>query len=286
MSAVPTAVPALLALLAAAGFGLSDFVAGVASRRAAPATVAVVAQGSGGLAALVVALVAGASLGTHTAVWGAVAGIGSGAGTLALYRGLSVGRMSVVAPVSAVVSAALPTLVGVLGGERPPALAWCGIALAIPATALVSMVGDTNDDGRSSGLVEGLLAGAGFTLMYIGLHQAGSGHGTWPVVLEMLVSLVVVGPAAWLAARGRDRALPITARGAGSAAAAGVLAAAAGVLFLVASGRGGLALAAVITSLYPAVTVLLARIVLAEPIRRVQAAGLVLAAISVAFASG
>jgi drug/metabolite transporter (DMT)-like permease len=279
-----TAVPALLALLAALGFGLSDYVAGVASRRTASSVVAVVVQASGGLVALVVALVSGALIGGHTVVWGLVAGFGSGVGTLALYRGLAVGRMSVVAPVSAVVSAALPTLVGVFGGERPPALAWCGIALAIPATALVSMVGDS-PPGTSSGLTEGLVAGLGFTVLFVGLHQAGTGNGSWPVALEMLSSLLVIGPVAWIATRGAAPGPGITGRGVLDAIGAGLLAGAAGAFFLASSGRGGLALAAVITSLYPAFTVILARVLLAEPIRKVQAVGLALAALSVAFAS-
>lgn len=274
---------AILALLAAAGFGVSDFVAGLASKRSHSAVVTTVAESAGGLTALVLALVAGASTTLPALGWGVVGGVGSAFGTLALYRGLAVGRMAVVAPVSAVTSASLPVLLGVALGERPGGVAWLGILLAVPATALVSRVGD--DHGGRSGLLEGLVAGLGFSLIYLGLDRAGDNHGTWPVAAEMITSALLTAPLTiWvLRSRSNDpgglaRADRLSLVG---AVVAGLLVTAASVAFLASSARGGLAVAAVVTSLYPAFTVLLAWLLLREPVRHVQAVGLLAAAASV-----
>jgi drug/metabolite transporter (DMT)-like permease len=131
-------VTVLLSLLAAASYGLSDFIGGVVSKRVSPWAVALSAQLGG--AALILALTLGVD-GDPTRTdlwWGAAAGIGNGVGTAFLYRGLSLGRMGVVAPVSGVGAALLPVVVGVSSGERPAALAWLGIAVAFPAIWLVS----------------------------------------------------------------------------------------------------------------------------------------------------
>jgi drug/metabolite transporter (DMT)-like permease len=306
----------MLAVASAACFGASDFVAGIASRRTSAAAVGVVVQTTAAILAAGFALASGVTIGSHGVLWSAVAGVGSGIGTFGLYRGLARGRMSVVAPVAALTSAALPVLVGIALGEQPGTLAWAGIALALPATALVASVGETGAD-RPSGIRDALLAGLGFTVLYVGLHEAGHDSGTWPVVVQMACSLVVLVPIAvaglvrragqtnQVGASGRPD--PIDRAGAGNRAGrlgraaclvragavrrrrlsavtasvfAGALGAAAAGLF-VAAAAGGLAIAAVLTSLFPAFTVLLARAVLHEPIRHAQAIGLVAAAVAV-----
>ena len=170
----------LFALLAAAGYGFADFIAGVCSRRSNATLVSMFSQGVAGIVVLILTLISGTANSTNAMLWGACAGVGSAFGVLSLYRGFSIGRISVVAPVSAVTAATVPTLVGVLLGERPSTIAWLGIALAIPATALIGRVGDEHIG--PSGFLEGLGAGIAFSVMFIGMHGAGNAAGMWPVV--------------------------------------------------------------------------------------------------------
>jgi len=267
-----------LALGAALAYGLSDFLGGLAARRLHVTIVTLVVQAAGAVLALAVAVGAGAASSGTVAAWGAVAGVGSAVGTLALYRGLAVGRMAVVAPVSAVTTAAIPAVVGIIGGEQLSALGWVGVAVAVPATVLVSRVPDSHEG--PTGVREALLAGVGFAVLFLGLHRAGTGAGTWPVAWEMVVSTALLVPFAWVAWRGPQRGswsrTPVLTALVGS-----VLVLAGSQLFLVASSHG-LAIASVVTSMYPAFTVLLAIGVLRERTGPAQAVGLGLAAASVA----
>ncbi|SDS19890.1 Uncharacterized membrane protein [Nocardioides scoriae] len=277
----------LLALGAAVAYGLSDFVAGVASRRTSAWAVAVVGSAVGGLLSVGLALVLPGRAGVDDLAWGALAGVGNGLGGAFLYRGLSRARMGVVGPVSAVGAAVLPVAVGVLGGERPAALVWLGIVAALPGIWLVAREpAAAADDGASSpgsspagaGLVDGLLAGAGFGLLFAALGQVPDGAGYWPVavsqgvgVLSVVVLATLLG-GAWVP---RDRTA--LAGGAG----AGALSVVAVVGFLLATQQGLLTVSAVLASLYPAATVLLAALLLHERVHRVQGAGLALCAVSV-----
>ena len=268
---------ALLALLAAVGYGLSDFLGGVCARRAPVAIVSLAAQAAGALVAVVAALVLGAVSTSSVLGWSALAGVGSALGTIALFRGLSVGRISIVAPVSALTAAALPAVLGVAQGERPSPLAWLGIALTLPAVWLVSRVPD--DHTGPTGLPEAIAAGVGISLIYIGLNRAGNGSGTWPVAWEMLVATLLLSPVGWRAwsrEPGGTLSIPAVA----SAATAGCISVAASLCYLAAS-VSGLAVAAVIASLYPAFTVLLALLFLHEWVHLIQTVGLGLAATSV-----
>ncbi|HEX7084376.1 MAG TPA: EamA family transporter [Gaiellaceae bacterium] len=276
----------LLGLASALCYGTSDFVAGAAGRRADPALVAVLAQPFGLVAAIVaVAVLPAHHPGGAALAWGALSGLGSGLGTIALYRGLATGRMSVVAPLSALLTIALPVLVGVGLGDRLSALAWVGVALAPPAVLLVSVHAATGGGGeRHGGAVAGLAAGVAFALLFIGLARAGTGAGAWPLVPGQAVAVAVV--AAFAASR-RD-ALRARTRGRAvwrEAVAAGVLAGVANLAYLAATGHGQLAVVAVLAGLYPAATVLLARAVLHERWGRVQAAGLLVAAAAIALIS-
>lgn len=275
-------VTVILALSSAVMYGLSDFLGGVLGRRTSIWSLAIVTQ----VAAF--ALIGGAGLllgGRPEPVdwaWGALAGIGTGVGTAFLYRGLARHRMGVVAPLSAVGAAMLPVVVGLVAGERPPLASWIGIGVAIPAIWLISGAansGVTRTDGRAlpPGVFDGLVAGLGFGLMFSALGQVPETAGLGPLSAAEASSIVAVAAVAllmrepWLP---RDRAslggLPV-----------GALAAAASVLFLFATQTGLLAVASVLTSLYPAFTVLLAALVLREPIHRGQAVGLGLAVAAV-----
>jgi drug/metabolite transporter (DMT)-like permease len=272
-------VSVILALGSAIAYGLSDFLGGVFSRRSQVWPVAVAVQVGGAVFVLLAALAVPGDPSGRSLLWGALSGLGSGLGTVFLYRGFSTGRMSVVAPVSAVGSALLPVLVGVITGDRPSLLAWLGIVCALPAIWLVSAgEGDEGLTGEpvadaGTGVLDGVLAGLGFGFLFVALGQVPAGAGLLPAGLGLAASVpVVVGLAvvmrqSWVP-RGRDAA---------PAFAVGGLAAAATVLFQLASQSGLLAVVSVLSALYPAFTVLLAVLVLREHIHRGQAVGLALA---------
>lgn len=276
---------ALLGLLAAVAYGTSDFTAGVASRRFAPGAVTAVAQ-IFGLITAAVALVLFPGAGPTVAVlgWGAISGLGSAMGTLSLYHGLSAGRMSVVATLSAVLTAVIPAVVGLASGDHLSILAIVGIVLAIPAIGLVSWQ-RTTDGGTAAraGVIYGVLAGLGFALLFIALDRAGTHSGAWPLLPGQAVSVLLVIPFALHAVASSGK--PSRAAGA-LTIGAGVIGGTANLLFLAAAGRGQLAVVAVLTALYPAVTVVLARAFLAERWTRLQAVGLLTAAVAITLVSG
>jgi uncharacterized membrane protein len=281
-------VAVLLGLGAALAYGLSDFLGGLVSRRVHYAIVALVGYATACIALVAVVLLSGSPAPTPNAVfWGAVSGLGAGLGTLALYRGLARGRMGVVAPLSGLGTAVLPVLVGVFLGDRPSAVAWLGIAAALPAIWLVSTSGDGGDGGderRSAGLsegvVDGLLAGVGFAILLVALDFAGGESGYWPVLASEAAGLVVM--AVFLALIRRSVTERRLSRGVlAGGVAVGLLGGAAVVSYHLSTQEGLLSIVAVLTSLYPAVTVVLAAAFLREAITRRQAAGLALAAISV-----
>ena len=275
----------VLALLSALLYGLSDFVGGLVSRRVSAWPAAVVGQLSSTVCTAAVALfLAGDPAPVHLA-WGALAGVGAGTGTAFLNRGLSSGRMGVVAPVSAVGAAIVPVVVGALGGERPGVLMWLGIVLAIPAIWLISTVPDVpaghERASLAEGLVDGVLAGLGFGGLFAALGQVPDDAGLWPLALAQACSvLAVIGLALAL----RKQWVP---RGPGLAWAAttGPLGASATLAFLLATHHGYLTLAGVLASFYPAATVLLAVGVLGERVHRSQGLGLALAAVTVTLVS-
>ena len=273
----------VLALASAALYGLSDFLGGVVSRRVPVWQVAVVTQLAALVAIGLAAMLLPADPRPQDLAWGAVAGVGTGAGTAFLYRGLSGGRMGIVAPLSAVGAALLPVIVGIVTGERPPLLAWIGIGLALPAIWLVSSAADPVDVGGAphplgEGVVDGLLAGVGFGVMFAALGQVPEAAGLQPLAVAELTSIPsVIGLALLMGQRWLPRD-----RGSWNGIVIGGLAAGASVLFLFATQSGLLAIASVLSSLYPAFTVLLAATILRERIHVGQGIGLVLAVGAVA----
>jgi drug/metabolite transporter (DMT)-like permease len=232
--------------------------------------------------------------GLRAVAWGGVAGLAGMAGALALYVGYRHAAFSVAGPLSAVGAAGFSVLAGLLLGERPTAFALTGIVLALPAIIGVSATarsasGPPEDGGGPApdpraarhraelGVVYGLVAGACFALLFIGLDEAGSGSGLWPVFSGQILALAGV---ACVAAVTRDLRLP-EARGGWLAALTGLMGSPATILYFVATHHGLLAVTAVITSLYPAVTILLARVLLGERLTAFRLGGLVLAAASV-----
>lgn len=270
---------ALLALSAAAAYGAGDFLGGVASRRA-PATAVVFWSHVVGLVLMLAAapLVGGDVTGRALAV-GAGAGLIGAAGVTLFYRALAVGTMSVVAPVAGLLSAAVPVVAGVGTGERPSTAALVGIVLALMAITLVSResgpTAATAGPG-TRGLGLALAAGLGFGLFFVLLSEAGDGTGIWPLVgaRGASVSLFALLGVAGLTAVAPPRAAAAAAVGAGA------LDAAANAFYVLALSEGLLSIVAVLTALYPAGTVVLARYVLCERMSRTQQAGLAFAGVA------
>ena len=310
----------VLALASAIGYGGSDFAAGLASRSAGVIQVTLLASAVSAIV-VTAALPFAASHppGAAALAWGAVAGLGGTMGALALYLGFRHAAFSVAGPISAVGAAGFSVLAGLLLGERPTALALTGIVLALPAivgvsasaasgtvasaasgtvadaasgtaadaasgTAASAASGTVADaasrttTGRPiAGAAAGLVAGACFALLFIGLDRAGSGSGLWPVAATQAAELAV---ALAVALATRNVRLPgprprLLAGITGATGAAGTI------LFFFATHKGFLAVTAVLTSLYPAVTIVLARTVLGERLTALRLAGLVLAGVCV-----
>ncbi|NUR09512.1 MAG: DMT family transporter [Nocardioidaceae bacterium] len=275
----------LLALASALFYGLSDFLGGIVSRRTSAWQVAVLGQSSSTVCTAVLALF---STGHPVAAdyrWAVLAGVGSGIGTGFLYRGFAAGRMSVVAPVSAVGAALVPVVAGVLTGERPTLVVWLGILAALPGIWLVSSTPDDPLDVQhpprrgsfAAGAVDGVLAGLGFGLLFACLGQIPDSAGLWPLTLTQLVSVPAV---IVLALMLRVSWVPRDRR-AGWAVLCGPLGTGATLAFLLATQQGFLTVAGVLSSLYPASTVLLAALLLHERIHRAQGVGLVLCGLAV-----
>jgi drug/metabolite transporter (DMT)-like permease len=276
---------ALLALGAALGYGLGDFWAGLASRDLGAGPVAGASQSLGLAAALVAVVLFGGHPSATALGWGAVSGLGSALGTLSLYHGLAIGRMSVVATLSAVLTAIVPVVVGLAGGDHLGVRAGTGIVLAVPAIVLVSWTrAPAEQRSRPSGALYGALAGVGFAVLLVALDRARRHSGAWPLVPGQAVAVAGVAPFVLRARRHRPRTRP-RPRATALAVGAGVLSGASNILFLASTRHGALAVVAVLTALYPVVTVVLARFVLGERWTRGQAGGLVLAAVAVALVS-
>lgn len=282
----------LLAVCASALFGVADFLGGSSARRIQPTISSFASQVAGLVVLTTAAFVTGGLLLGPDLALGALGGAIGAVSIWLFYRGLSLGAMSVVAPVSAVTSAVVPILVGVAIGESPAPVSWLGVALALPAVVLISREGTAGAENRQdepieeratpssnrAGVTAGLLAGAGFGAFVTLLTRTSSESGIWPLVSARAVaSLLTLGAMAatgliWKISRGRGLNLAL---------GAGVLDATSNVLILEAGRRGLLVLVGVIGSLYPATTVLLARVVLAEKLQRHQVLGLALAVVAI-----
>ena len=292
----------ILALAAAVLYGTADFLGGVASRRASVFAVLALTVPAGAVVMLLVALLgqvpaiggllghgglgSPASVGDWSAVgWAAASGVCGAVGLVAFYAGFATAPISVVAPVAALVSAVLPVGVAIVGGERPAATVIAGGLICLVAVVLVSAQPADHGGGRRlitperlRALGYGAAAGAGFGLFFIFLKNAGQSGVLWPVAISRSAGTVV---AFGLALATRTR--PPWGRGGitGIALISGAVDAAANVCYILATRAGLFGLAVVITSLYPGMTVLLARVLLGERMRWLQRAGLLLAAAGV-----
>lgn len=269
----------MLALTAAVAWGGADYMGGVTGRRAPPVSVAFASQLVGLVALVVLAPLAPAPLRLADVAWGAGAGLGTAVGVALLFHGLAVGQMSVVAPVTAVGGASIPVLFGLVTGERPPAAALAGVVVALAAVALLCLFpgddaggtdGEPRPGGRRAGLLMGLVSGAGFGAYFVFLGRAGHDAGLWPLLGSRATSVIVLATVVLLTGRSL---LPVgTGR---DVSVIGALDVVANVSYLLATRRGLLSIVALLASLYPASTVVLARVLLRERLSPAQVVGLV-----------
>jgi drug/metabolite transporter (DMT)-like permease len=274
-------------LLAALGYGVSDFVGGVASRRVAALRVVIVSYPVSVAVALLSVPFLRGSPSTAALLWGAGAGVVGGLAIWWFYRALAAGPMSVVSPLTGVFAAGIPVLVGLVSGERPRVLAYIGIALALVAVVLASRDTGPGSAGLDAGTDRGpgrprftaavalptLGAGIAFACDFMALHQIGGGAGMWPMVVSR-TSATAVG---WTAALSGRQFAPPAGRTRWLACGAGVMDVSANAAMMYAYHGGLLSLVTVIGALYPASTVLLAMVVLGERLGRAQQVGMLLA---------
>lgn len=271
-----------LSLAAAVVFGVADFLGGVATRRGSALSTAACSFLAGLLMVVLLLPVLPGELTGRALALGAAAGVAGGGSIALLFRGLARGPMSVVAPVTALAAAAVPVLAGVAAGERPTPLAVAGTLVALVAVVLVSRhtaphAQATARTALTDSVLLALTAGTGFGVFFVLLEQAGAEAGLWPLVSARVAALALFAVTALAVGRSlvpTRVALPMVL-------ATGVLDMAANVLYLLAIREGLLSLVAVIVALYPAITVLLARLMLGERLQPAQCWGLAASALSV-----
>jgi len=279
-----------LGLTAAVLYGSGDFIGGMATRKLPVLPVLLLADTAGLIVALAVALASPGRAGLAGLAWGISAGLIGGGGLIIFYIGLATGPMSVVAPVSGLVSTVLPVGVALAEGERPGLGVYLGAVLCLVAIVMTSSAGDgagtpgaagcAGRPGRGRAIAYGVVAGAAFGLFFLLIRNAGQSGEFWPVAAGRIGELAVV----LIAAAALRRSLsPGRADGRLllAAAGAGAIDVVANLCYVGATRAGAFGLAVVLASLYPGFTVLLARVVLGERLRWVQRAGLALAAIGI-----
>jgi drug/metabolite transporter (DMT)-like permease len=264
-----------LALASAASYGAADFLGGIAAKRAPTVVIACVAQLAGlVLLVLVLPLLPSGSPLRSDYLWGAASGVAGGTGVALLYRALAVGTMSIVAPATAVCAAAVPVVVAFALGERPGALAVVGIVLAAMAIVLLSRGASLDEMPKAqSGLALALMSGVAVGVFFLCLARTSENAGIWPLIAGRAVSVPLFVAMAAIS----GNSVRLERRVAGTAIGCGTLDMLANALYLVATREGPLSLVATLASLYPASTVLLARVTLGERLSRSQALGVVCA---------
>lgn len=279
-------MPYLLALGAGLFFGGADFLGGLAARRISTIITVAVSQCTGFLVLLVVTpLLPDASPSREDLLWGAAAGLSGGMGVALLYRALAIGTMAIVAPITAVCAVTVPVLIAVVLGERPTLLATAGIVLAIVAIALVSQgqaaaapdAPPHADRPSTAAISIALMSGLAFGVFFFAFAQTGADAGLWPLLVARALSTTLFTITAVVTAQ----SLRMTPHVLGIVVASGLIDMLANVFYLLASRGVPLSVVATLASLYPASTVLLARLFLAERLTRRQSVGVVCALVAV-----
>lgn len=279
----------VLASAAALAYGVADVLGGLVSRRASPNAVVCASYPASAVLVIASLWILPGRLSQEAWSMGLAGGAVGALGVVLLYQAMAAAPISLVAPCTAVCTALVPVVFGVLEGDRPSASRWAGVALAVIAVCLVtrrprlvarSAVAVAMVNAKAVGLAA--VAGASFGIYFVLLAQPASSTGAWPVVVARAAGASCILLVAW-----RKRSLlPVRGRNLVLAVNAGALDAAGNLLFLTATRHGNLASAGLVTALYPTVTVLLATLVLREPTHRAQRVGFALAGASVVLIAG
>ena len=263
----------LWALGSAVLYGAADFTGGIATRRASTIPIVLLSQLSGLVSLLLLLPLLEAATPTQIdMVWGVVAGLTGGIGVALLYRALAIGTMAVVAPTTAVCAVTIPVVVSVFLGERPAPLAVLGIVLGVVSIVLVSK--QTTPAGGESpryskGVGTALASGVAIGFFFLALAQTRTEAGMWPLVASRSLSVLLFGVAAIVGRSAIQMPAPVL----GLAVLCGFIDMLANALYLLAARVGPLSIVVTLSSLYPASTVLLARVVLGERLNLWQVSG-------------
>lgn len=269
----PETLAIFFGLASAVAWGAGDFSGGLVTKKANVSSVVLISQIVGCLFLAILALIFSETIPpAGSFLFGALAGLAGMVGLLGLYSGLAHGRMGIVAPLTAVVSATLPILFSLLTEGVPPFLQIIGFILALIAVWLLSGVGGSTGV-RPSEIGYALLAGSGFALFFILIDQANEIAVFWPLVAARIASVTCL--IAYISVRGvwqrpSRQQMPLIIL-------AGVLDALGAAFFTISAWLGRLDLAAILSSLYPATTVVLSQTILHERLNRSQWAGVLIA---------
>ncbi|WP_296646944.1 EamA family transporter [Rhodoluna sp.] len=262
-------------------YGFADFFGAIGSRKIKPVTVTMVSGFVGLIFVCLVGLSMGASFSSGVWFWGTIAGLSSAVGLSALYAALAIGPISILSPLSAVVSAIVPMLVGFFIGERFSALGFVALGVILLAVFLVGFVpGDDVHLPTPRALILSIVAGTGIGVVLIAIDQAPGDSGLGPVIIVRAVAALSLALflVLSLVRKSTDTPKPAPAKRFWLAVAlAGIFDGSANILFLLASREGSLTVVAVLTALYPLGTIILARIFLKERLAKSQMAGILLA---------
>jgi len=272
-------LPVFFGLISALSWGAGDFAGGLASRKASPYRVLFLAELAGLALILTLAVISGEPFPRPEAwAWAATASLVGTVGLLFLYRALSSGRMTIAAPLSALLSAVVPVAVGFATQGNPGAVTFAGFALALVAVAMISGDGSLNyRQLLTPEIWQPLLAGLFFGLYFVLMHRATQTAFFWPLVSARLAGTIAIAAYALIARQplmpGREvwRLCLVS----------GVLDVGGNAFYVLSSQAGRMDVAAVLSALYPATTVLLAWVILKEHISRLQAGGILVALLAI-----
>ncbi len=270
----------IFGLSASLCWGSGDFNGGLAARRSNSTSVVISAYSIGFVLLVALALIWHEPFPSLIDIfWGAIGGIAGGIGLVTFYSALSSGSMGIVAPVSAILTAALPVLFSILTQGLPGWIQICGFVLALCAILLISRPEKTA--GRPKGIALALVAGGSFGCFFILISRISPTATYWPLAIARLTSIVSL----LLMAGIRKQSIIPTKSALLPIILAGILDSLGNAFFVLAAHTGRLDIAAILASLYPAATVILAATFLHERVTRVQTIGIVLALLAIPFIS-
>jgi drug/metabolite transporter (DMT)-like permease len=271
-----TLLTVIFGLAASLCWGSGDFNGGLASRRANASSVVIAAYAVGFILLVALALLWKEPSPSLVDVgWGVLGGLAGAIGLISFYSALSIGRMGIAAPISAVLTASLPVLFSAIIQGLPGLLQLLGFVLALLAIGLISR--PERAKGRPAGIGLALLAGCGFGCFFILISRVHPSATFWPLAVARCTAVLFL----LLVVSIRQQPILPTVKVAPLILLAGVLDAFGNAFFVLAAHSGRLDIAAILSSLYPAATVLLAALVLRERVSPIQGVGIVLALIAV-----